>query len=217
MKEIINQFNTEITRKIDLNYLVFLPEDYESVDNKQYPLLVFLHGAGERGNDIEKVKNYGIPEILSHADLPFILICPQCPDGTVWSLEIDALSKLLEEIKRLYKIDDRKVFLSGLSMRGYGTWDFAMKFPDKLTAIAPICGGAIMPEKICTLKDLPVWAFHGEKDKSVPIENTKRLVSALEKIGGNVRYTYYPEIGHNCWGAAYKNPNLFRWLLEQTK
>ncbi|WP_409303920.1 prolyl oligopeptidase family serine peptidase [Peribacillus sp. SCS-155] len=74
-----------------------------------------------------------------------------------------------------------------------------------------------MPEKVSALKNLPVWAFHGEKDKSVPIENTKRLVSGLEKIGGNVRYTYYPEVGHNCWVEAYKNPNLFRWLLEQTK
>lgn len=217
MKEQKKKLHKKIVKTVELDYLVFIPDNYNEGNNASFPLLMFLHGSLERGNNLEKVKVNGVPEIMAQQDFPFILVCPQCPEGTVWSDHFEALSTLVDEISKLYLIDTARMYLTGISLGGYGTWDFAMNYTNIFAAIAPICGGAERPIKLINLKNTPVWAFHGEKDDIVPVENTKSLVKELEQLGGNVKATYYPELEHDSWTETYQNPELYSWFIQHTK
>jgi len=208
------KFEQHIQKTISLNYLSFLPEGYDPSNN--YPLIVFLHGIGERGDDPEKIMANGLPQILEQ-NLPIILICPQCPDGTIWSMETDALDAFIDDVIRNYPIDENRMYLTGLSMGGYGTWDYALRYPNRFAALAPVCGGTLRLEDIGRIKHLPIWAFHGELDKRIPAEGTRLLVRTLEAVGGNIKATYYPEVGHNAWVHAYSTPELYEWLLRQER
>ncbi|OCA90567.1 hypothetical protein A8F94_01410 [Bacillus sp. FJAT-27225] len=210
------KLKVDITKTVNLQYLVNLPKGFDSASPAKYPLLLFLHGSGERGTEIEQVKKHGLKDILSH-NLPFIIVSPQCPEKTKWSMELDSLNALLDEVLNNYPIDENRIYLTGLSMGGYGTWDWAMTRFDTFAAIAPVCGGAVLPDRIENLKDIPVWAFHGEYDNVVVIEETKKLVNRLASIGGNVKATYYPKIGHDSWVQAYQNADLYVWMLSHSK
>jgi len=213
-----HKFNWTITKNIDLKYLLYLPADY-SDSKKDFPLILFLHGAGERGNDLKLVKIHGIPKIVEkQKDFPFIAVSPQCPGDKWWADPwlIEALNALLEEIVDTYRVDESRVYLTGLSMGGFGTWHLAMMFPEKFAAIAPICGGG-MPWMAFRIKDLPVWAFHGAKDEVVPLQRSEEMVEALKKVGGNVKFTVYPEAGHDSWTETYNNPELYNWFLSHRK
>ncbi|MFC4408888.1 prolyl oligopeptidase family serine peptidase [Chungangia koreensis] len=210
----IHTFEQQIQKNIMLNYIAFLPDGYDP--SHHYPLLVFLHGIGERGKNPEKVMTHGIPQILEQS-LPFILICPQCPDGTIWSMETDALDALLDEVITRFPIDENRMYLTGLSMGGYGTWDYALRYPDRFAALAPVCGGTLRLEDIGRIKHTPIWVFHGELDKRIPAEGTRQLVRAMESVGGNIKATYYPEVGHNAWVNAYSTPELYEWLLQHER
>jgi predicted peptidase len=209
------------TRTVDLNYLLFLPKGYDPKGTKKWPLMLFLHGAGERGTDVWKVAVHGPPkQVTSNPDFPFILVSPQCPDDRIWSN--DDLLVLLEEMTRKHSVDESRVYLTGLSMGGYGTWSLGLAHPEKFAAIAPICGGGDMISVLLAgrdrgpaLKSLGVWAFHGGKDPVVPVEESERMIGALKKAGvKDVKLTVYPEAGHDSWTETYKNPELYDWLLQ---
>ncbi len=204
-----------------LNYLLALPKGYGDDPARKWPLILFLHGAGERGEDLELVKKHGIPKLAEGGDLPFIAVSPQCPCETWWSDHIPALLALLDDVAARYAVDERRVYLTGLSMGGYGSWHLGAKHPERFAAVAPICGGgswhAGFPAKVQALKGTPVWVFHGAKDPTVPLRESQVLVDKLTECGGNVRFTVYPEAGHDSWTAAYNDPALYEWLLEQHK
>ena len=203
-------FERQITVTVKANYLVILPEGYQA--DKKYPLMLFLHGAGERGNDLELVKKHGPFEKVKELKLPFIIVAPQCPENKYW--DTDMLNYLLDELLVKYPVDPAQVYLTGLSMGGFGTWFWAMAHPERFAAIVPICGGGepgLVKDK---MKDLPIWAFHGAKDKAVPLQKSQEMVDAVNKIGGKVKFTVYPEAEHNSWTETYNNPELYQWMLS---
>lgn len=211
-------FKQKLTKTIGLNYLLYLPQDYFSTE-KKYPLILFLHGAGERGDDLERVKIHGIPKIVEQGeDFPFIAISPQCPLDRWWvdPWLLEGLNALLDKIIVKYRVDESRVYLTGLSMGGFGTWALSMMYPEKFAAIAPICGGG-MPWMAFRIKDIPVWAFHGAKDETVPLHRSEEMVEALKKTGGKVKFTIYPDAGHDSWTETYNNPELYQWFLEHQK
>lgn len=210
------KMSKEIRKTVELDYLLYLPEGYEEASDKKWPLILFLHGAGGRGEDIEKVKVHGIPKVAEAMKLPFICVSPQCPSYLYWQMKNDELSALLDEVIERYSVDTERVYITGLSMGGYGTWDMAMLYPDKFAAMAPICGGG-NPKLAHLIKDIPIWAFHGAKDTTVPIKETEDMVNALKDIGGNVKYTVYPEAKHDSWTETYNNPELYKWFLSHGK
>jgi len=209
---------------LEINYLLFLPQGYDAKSEKRWPLILFLHGSGERGNDVWKVATHGPPKnVMSKADFPFIVVSPQCPEGRIWSN--DKLLPLLDEITRNYAVDKSRIYLTGLSMGGYGTWSLGLSHPELFAAIVPICGGGefISPflssrDKPEALRSLGIWAFHGAKDPVVPLSETERMVELTKRLGvKEVKLTVYPEAGHDAWTETYKNPKLYQWLLEHRR
>jgi len=201
--------------KTTLNYLLWLPADYKKEKTKTYPILIFLHGAGERGDTLDLVKKNGPPSFVENRpDFPFITVSPQCPAGTWWNIE--DLQVMLEQLKFKYRIDPSRIYLTGLSMGGFGTWTWASAYPDQFAAIAPVCGGGD-PISADKLKNTPVWAFHGEADPVVPVKRTIEMVEAVNAKGGSARMTIYPGVGHDSWVNAYNDPELYKWLLEHDR
>jgi predicted peptidase len=204
-----------IVRKTTLNYLLWLPSDYKKEKTKTFPLLIFLHGSGERGDSLELVKKQGPPSFVdSRPDFPFITVSPQCPLGTWW--EIEDLQALLVQLEVKYRIDPSRIYLTGLSMGGFGTWSWACKYPNQFAAIAPVCGGGDI-QFADNLKNTPVWAFHGEADPVVPVKRTIEMVEAVNAEGGSAKMTIYPEVGHDSWIKAYQNDELYTWMLGFVK
>jgi predicted peptidase len=201
-------------RVLRTRYLLSLPEGYQRRDSR-WPLLLFLHGAGERGDDPEQLKAHGPPRLLAegHA-LPFIVVSPQCPRGRYWLVPV--LTGLLDELCSRYRVDEARIYVTGISMGGYGTWHFAAAQPERLAAIIPICGGGD-PSAACDMKDLPVWAFHGARDPLVPLEESEVMVQAVRNCGGTVHFTIYPEAGHDCWTDTYAKPDWYEWLLKHRR
>jgi predicted peptidase len=215
------KFKKRITRELAANYLLYLPAEYKSDANKRWPLMLFLHGAGERGTNLSAVAVHGPPKLVKQKrDFPFIIVSPQCPAGERWSNE--TLVALLEDVTRKFKVDTDRIYLTGLSMGGYGTWALGIAEPARFAAIAPICGGGeTIPILIAStrkkeqLKKLPVWVFHGAKDPVVKLEESERMVNALKRIGSeNVELTVYPEAAHDSWTETYNNPKFYDWLLS---
>ncbi len=198
---------------VKMNYLLYLPENYEEQD--EWPLMLFLHGAGERGDDLEKVKKHGPPKLIKQGkQFPFIVVSPQCPSNRWW--QPFELSALLDEVISTHKVDDDRVYLSGLSMGGFGSWNLAAYTPGRFAAVAPICGGG-EPFWARLLRDIPFWVFHGAKDPVVPLERSQVMVDALKQKKGDVRFTVYPDAGHDSWTETYDNPEFYEWMLEQER
>lgn len=200
-------------RTATVRYWLFLPKDYK--EQKDWPLMLFLHGAGERGEDLEKVKKWGPPLLVPEKpDFPFVLVSPQCPEGRFWN--IDELAQLVDHVAGSLKIDKSRMYVTGLSMGGYGTWGLLAKHPKLFAAAVPICGGGD-PETAETIKNIPIWAFHGDQDEVVKPEQTTRMIDAITKAGGKPKFTMYPGVGHNSWSATYDNPEIYKWLLEHRR
>lgn len=209
------QFEKEITVKAKLKYLLYLPAGYEADSKKQWPLILFLHGAGESGDNLQKVKLHGPPKLIENKsrDFPCIVVSPQSP-GRGWNADI--LGSLLDDLAAKYRVDKTRVYLTGLSMGGYGTWTLAAAQPERFAAIVPICGGGNTSDAE-KLKGIPTWVFHGAKDNVVPLERSKVMVDALKAAGGEPKFTVYPDAGHDSWTAAYEDPKLYEWLFAQQR
>ncbi len=192
-------------------YLSFLPKDYQA-GSATYPLILFLHGSGERGLDLEEVRKHGPHKYLLAHDNPFIIIEPQCDPGQWW--HSCAVNDLLDEVCAKYRVDRERIYLTGLSMGGFGTWATVGEAPARFAAAVPICGRGD-PREAARMKDLPIWVFHGAKDPTVPVKNSIDMVEALSAIGGRVKLTIYPEAQHDSWTEAYNSPELYQWLLRQ--
>jgi predicted peptidase len=201
------------TVKVTMKYLLYLPKEYEQ--KPSWPLMLFLHGAGERGNDLNVVKKHGPPKLIDQGkQFPFIVVSPQCPTGKWW--EPFDLTALLDEIVEKYKVDQDRIYVTGLSMGGFGTWALASHSPSRFAALVPICGGG-EPRRVRALANIPIWVFHGAKDTAVPLEMSEKMVEALKKVGGTPKFTVYPDAGHDSWTESYANPELYKWLLEQKR
>jgi predicted peptidase len=205
-----------ITRVVKANYLLYLPKEYGKDTAKKWPLILFLHGSGESGDDIEKVKVHGPPKLIAAGkEFPFIVVSPQAPASRVgW--QVETLNTLLDDVIQKYHVDEDRVYLTGLSMGGFGTWSLASANPERFAAIAPICGGGD-PFRVRRLRSMPIWVFHGAKDPTVPVKMSEDMVEALKKAGGDVKFTVYPDAGHDSWTATYDNPELYTWFLEHTR
>lgn len=199
-----------------MDYLLYLPENFDAEPEANWPLLVFLHGSGERGNDLEKVKVHGPPRLIAEGkSFPFIVLSPQCPDHVDWDTE--TLYALIKHIVSRYRVDEKRVYLTGLSMGGWATWDLAMAYPGYFAAIAPVCGhvNRNYPARVEEIKHLPVWAFHGAMDDVVPITSAARMIKLLQDNGSPARFTIYPDANHDSWTETYNNPALYEWFLQQ--
>lgn len=217
---VLSAHTAQILRQ--LNYLLSLPDGYEQDTQKRWPLIMFLHGAGERGDDLEKLKVNGIPKVVAQGvKLPFVTVSPQCPLTSSWPGEVSVLGGLLDDILARYRVDPTRVYLTGLSMGGYGTWAWAVDQPTRFAAIAPICGGygSVVRRVVWSLKGMPLWVFHGGKDEAVPVQESIRLVEALRAAGAGeeLRFTLYPEANHDSWTESYNNPALYEWFLQHQR
>lgn len=207
------------------------PEKIEA--GKTYPLVLFLHGAGERGTDNTAQLKHGVHAILDDAkklDQPIFLIAPQCPPERWWSPAdlqtgqlteagkpnalIEAVLDLTKDTEKKFPVDPKRFYVTGISMGGFATWDVLGREPKRIAAAIPICGGGD-PTLVKRYENVPIWAFHGEADPVVPVRTTRDMIAALEKAGAKPKVTYYPGVEHNSWTQTYENVDVIRWLFEQ--
>tara|TARA_E500000331_G_scaffold318774_2_gene331038 strand:- start:869 stop:1522 length:654 start_codon:yes stop_codon:yes gene_type:complete len=206
--------DAQVTLDVSIPYRVYLPTDYDA-SGDGYPMLYFLHGAGERGNDLDWMARIALPKYIEDgAELPFVTVCPQCPSDKRW--DALTLTTLLDKVVDDYNIDTSRIYLTGLSMGGWGTWDLANRISDRLAAAIPICGPflRVIPEHF---KDLPVWCFHGVMDSVIPVADSVRMVKSLRDAGCNVEFTTYANADHDSWTETYQNPEIYDWLLSHRK
>jgi predicted peptidase len=205
----------QLDRQIDvkMNYLLYLPQGYESQD--KWPLLLFLHGGGERGDDIELLKIHGPPKLVAAGkQFPMIIVSPQCPKDQRW--QSVTLLALLDDLCEKYKVDQDRIYVTGISMGGFGLLALACDAPDRFAALAPICGGG-ETYWAKAIKHIPVWAFHGELDEGVPVRRSQEMVDELKKEGADPKLTIFPGVGHISWPAVYDDPAFYEWLLAQKR
>jgi predicted peptidase len=200
----------------EYKWVLFVPHDYKG--DKAYPVILFLHGSGESGTDGEKPVKQGIGNAIKKQEktFPFITLFPQSAKRS-WKADGEDAQRalaMLAEVQKEYKTNPKRVYLTGLSMGGYGTWSLAAAYPEKWAAIVPICGGGD-PKTAEKMKSIPCWCFHGDADPGVKVERSRDMMAALKKAGGEPKYTEYPGVGHNCWDKAYATPELYEWLLKQ--
>lgn len=204
-------------------YVVFVPHDYDGT--KEYPVILFLHGAGETKSDKNKgggkmPVEVGIGPAIKKQEktFPFITVIPRAENFGWQANGANAKRALamLDDVMKEYKTDPKRVYLTGLSMGGMGTWSIAMAHPERWAAIVPICGRGDV-KTADKIKDLPCWCFHGDADTSVNVSGSRDMIEAIKKAGGNPKYTEYPKVGHNSWDRAYGTAELWTWLLEQKK
>jgi len=216
-------------------YRLLRPEQLEA--GKKYPVVLFLHGAGERGDDNKSQLKYlphWLSEPESRAKYPCFLIAPQCPSDKKW-VEVSwdsAVSQdrppepgdqmkvvigILNEVMKEHRVDDRRVYLTGLSMGGYGSWDLAMRLPERFAAVAPVCGGGD-EQGADLLKDVPIWAWHGDADNAVPVARSRGMIEAIKKAGGSPKYSELKGVGHDSWTPAYTDPKgVVPWMFQQSR
>lgn len=205
-----------------VSYLLYLPKAYAKDTDRRWPLLLYLHGSGQRGNDLNRVRMASLPRLLDNgplSDCPhiheqFVVVSPQCPADSSWIPGVIAAltSKMIDQ----YRIDPDRVYLTGFSMGGSGTWNTACHYPDLFAAIVPLAGGGDAAHAT-GMKNMPIWAFHGAKDGSVPLTAGRAMVEAVENAGGHVRFTVYPDSSHGIADETYRNPLLYQWLLIQQR
>ena len=207
------------TKNMEIKKLVSYPKSYEKKSNKKWPLILFLHGIGERGNNLELLKLHGIPKIIdSNKEFPLITVSPQCPLEFDWreNKMQDKVISMLENFIKNNNVDKERIYITGLSMGGYGTWSILSKHPKLFAAAIPICGGG-NPAKALKLKDIPIWTFHGEDDDVIPVIETINMVDAINNLNGNIKFTMYPNTKHDSWTETYNNKDIYSWLLSHIR
>ena len=216
-----DRVEAEIDNKTkSLDYLIALPKGYDPNDKQgdAVPLMLFLHGAGERGKDLDKLKKHGPPKMVEKGhDFGAIVVSPQCPADTWWTAHTEILSALLDKIEREHNVDKDRIYVTGLSMGGYGTFALAAKEPERFAAAVPICGGGT-PKQAKALTKLPMWVFHGDADKVIDVSESTRMVKLInEHDGENAKLTIYKGVGHNSWDRAYGDKAMWKWMFEQKR
>jgi predicted peptidase len=212
-------FRREVRTEVEGRFLLYVPRGFDARSrSKRWPLLVFLHGSGEAGRDLQRLLVNGPPKrIADGADFPFVVASPQSPigldHGTYDATMVDGL---LDELVERLPIDRDRIYLTGLSIGGIWTYALASRRPDRFAAIAPVCA-TWDPADACSFRDIPVWAFHGDRDDVVPLEGERAMVDAINACGGHAKLTVYPGVGHDAWTPAYEDPKLYEWLLEQRR
>lgn len=204
----------------DLPYRLHLPKG-----DKDVPLVIFLHGAGERGSDNKAQLKHGIASILSWGERTgnqFVLLVPQCPKGIWWTTSkggkgpLGDVMAVVDDLVKKQAIDQKRIYLTGLSMGGYGSWELLRRKPEFFAAAIPICGGGSTKDAV-KFKDVPLWVFHGDKDTVVRPEQSRKMVAALKEAGGKPKYTEYKGVDHDSWSATYANDEVLAWLFSQKK
>ncbi|MBR7133920.1 MAG: prolyl oligopeptidase family serine peptidase [Clostridia bacterium] len=200
----------------NFNYVEYLPKDFDKT--QKYPLVFFLHGAGERGDDLELASTHGFMKHVreENKEYPFIFIAPQCPQDKYWGCYTESLLKFLDYICDTLPVDRDRIYLTGLSMGGTGTWMLAMADPERFAAIAPVCGSGIYWYG-CSLVNTPVFMYHGDCDEVVPIQESISMLNSINKHGGNARLKICYGVGHNAWNIAYSGDELVNWFLSHKK
>ncbi len=208
-------FKKKVARDVSGKYLLFLPADYGKT-KKRFPLIMYLHGGSIRGDNVEKVRTLGLPQLLEQdKSFPFIVVSPLCPAGEIWT-DTEMLIGILDEVGSKYRVDAERVYLTGHSMGGRGTWYLAYKYPERFAAIAPMSPVSTISAWASKLKKVPVWAFHGAKDNNAPIEESKTLIDALKAIGGDVKFTELTDRDHFILDM-YEDMQLYEWFLQHRR
>ena len=197
--------------KTDLGYLLYLPENYGKSDARS-PLLLFLHGAGERGNDLSLVKIHGPPKLIAEGrHFPFVVVSPQCPEKQGW--HVKTLLALLDDLEARYSIDKDRVYVSGLSMGGVGTWGLIAAEPDRFAAAIPVCGHS-HPLAAPHAARVPTWVVVGDRDFGALVGNSRGMVNSLQAMHADIKFTVYSGVGHDSWTQTYATPELYEWMLR---
>lgn len=204
-------------RTLALDYLLSVPAAHDP-DGEGVPVVLFLHGAGERGDDLDRVKAWGPPRMVDAGhDFGAIVVSPQCPAGSWWTDHLETLELLLDHIAATYNVDADRIYVTGLSMGGYGTFALGARNPGRYAALVPICGGGLYFDAL-RLSGMPMWVFHGDADNVVPVEESRRMVEAANSRNGErARLTEYEGVGHNSWGRAYADEAMWAWMFEQRR
>ena len=210
-------------------YLLFVPEGYDKT--KRYPLVLWLHGGGTRGSDLKLLLAHGNEHGIgflarddNQARYPSFILAPQCPPNRIWgdsdsaqpSAEMRMVLEILDKVLEDYAVDSRRLYVMGMSLGGFGTWDIITRRPRTFAAAAPICGGG-NPARASLIAKTPIWAFHGDEDEMVNVSESQRMIAALKKAGGQPRYTEYKGVGHDSWVRAFKEPDFLSWIFGQTR
>lgn len=215
-------FNVESNAKIaskpkaNYPYLLYLPKEY-SMNDKDFPLVIYLGGGSQNGCDLNMLKTYGVPFYIEQGhEYDFIVASPQCPENKYWTTE-NWFDSLYADLISNYRIDTTRIYVTGISNGGFGTWQVAMDYPDRFAAIAPLCGGVNDGDtsKIKNLKELPIWTFHGADDNMIPIVETERIVNELDEYG-HIKFTRLQNGGHGIQ-YLYEDNTIFDWLLRHSK
>lgn len=200
------------TETTALNYILTCPDDVK--EGEKLPLIVFLHGAGERGDDVKAVQVYCVPKLFVN-DQNYkraYTLSPQCPHNTTWIDYKKELMSLIDSVVASNQIDPARVSLCGISMGGFGTWEMAMTYSSRFYKIAPLCGGG-MNWRAWSLK-MPIRVYHGRRDDVVPLCQSEAMVNSVKAQGGNIEFTIYDDLSHNCWDRAFEETDLIDWLIK---
>jgi len=201
----------------NLQYYLYYPASYEENANTDFGLLLFLHGGGESGGQLEEVKENGPPKMMADKyPFPFLVLAPQNPHKRKW-WNLNAVNQLVDSIVATNRIDPKRIYLTGLSRGGSAAWDLAVQYPDKWAALAVVCGMAPLPYAHWIDKKLPIWVFHGDQDEVIPVEESDTMVQRLKEMNYDVKYTRYKGVGHNSWDKTYKKDALYLWMNKQKK
>jgi hypothetical protein len=206
------------TRDTSYQYLSYVPPGYDEDTSVRWPMIVYLHGGSRRGSDIKKLYADGIPDqIYRGREFPFVIVAPQCPEHIRWSTE-NWFENLYEEVSNKYRIDTNRVYLTGVSLGGSGTWYLAIQYPSRFAAIAPMCGFTSHTEfigkNVARLANMPIWAFHGQDDLVVPVEETDRVIEKLLGRNEDLKVTIEPGVGHGIYWSVYPHTGLYDWFLQ---
>ena len=200
-----------------LRYYLYYPEDYHDNEDTAFPLLLFLHGGGESGQNIEALKTNGPPKLLAEGkQFPFLVLAPQHPYPKKW-WNIRAVMELLETVVEENRVDTNRIYLTGLSRGGSAAWELVVQYPDTFAAMMVVCGMTPVPYAHWINKEMPIWVFHGALDNVIPIDQSEKMVAKLKEMGYTVRYTRYEDVAHNAWERAYTTEEVYTWLMTHRK
>lgn len=209
------ELNTTVSET--LRYYLYYPEAYGELENESFPLLLFLHGGGESGQDLAALKTNGPPKLLAEGkQFPFLVLAPQHPHPKKW-WNIRAVMALLEKVIEENRVDPKRIYLTGLSRGGSAAWELAVQYPDTFAAMMVVCGMTPVPYAHWIDKKMPIWVFHGALDPVIPIEHSEKMVARLKEMGYPVRFTRYEDVGHNAWERAYTTDAVYEWFMEQKR